>query len=324
MTELARRKSRTSLAVLRGPDGRPPLRSLFVRHYAWIRDRFAHRDLGLAVVAIHERGALSAATWLAARPDRAASAIVGRHPRVDVALDGEDISLRHLALVVHPARSWAPTDLRVQVHDLRTDAGFWGEHGERLAGVLAEGALLLWCGDHALFALPTGDVTDWPPEPATAWSFLPERVYLDERSPPPREGPAPAAASFGTVITLLEPLMTLAECGASERSERLGDLSFRGPGDAVRCSVSTEAARRGILLGSYPRCDEHALLASSKVSRVHLLLLLMDGVLHAIDTASTNRTILDGRRILRHPTPLRGPTSLALAKGAATLDWSPR
>lgn len=317
------RRLPTRLGLVRGPDGRPPPRSLFVRHYEWMRDRFGSRHLGLAVVAIHEKGEVSGSAWLAARPDRAAAAIIGRHPKVDVALASEDISLRHLAIVIHPVRSWAPSDLRVQIHDLRTDAGFYGEHGERLAGVMAEGALILWCGDYALFALPTGDPTDWPSEPAAAWSFLPERVYLSERVASPAFVPVDDA-SVGTVITRLKPLMTLTQCGASATSAHLGTLYLRSAAGSMRVPVSAEAARRGILLGSYPRCDEHALLASPKISRVHLLLLLLPGgAMHAIDTASTNKTVFDRKAYLSHPTPLSGWTSLELAKGAATLHWSP-
>lgn len=326
--EAHRRRLRTRLGDLRDPNGRPPLRSLFVLHYEWMRERFEKQDLGVAMVAVHMRGQLAEAAWVAARPDRAIAVIIGRHPRVDLALPDEGISLRHLVAIVHPNRSWSPSDVRVQLHDLRTESGFWGENDEQLSGVMAEGAVILWCGDYALFVLPTGDPSDWPSNAATAWSFLPERVYLSDRpavrsvAPPKRDSPTLRGRAH-TVVTMLRPLMSVAECGAGHRIDTLGTLNCSSSEGSVRLAISRAAAKRGLLLGSYERCDEHAVLGSAKISRVHLLLLLAEGVLYAIDTASTNRTIVNRKALLRNAHPLTGETLLELANGAATVLWTP-
>src|SRR5690606_15937600 len=39
--------------------------------------------------------------------------------------------------------------------------------------------MLVRCGSHALFCLPTGDGVSWPAHAEDGWECIPERVYLD-------------------------------------------------------------------------------------------------------------------------------------------------
>jgi hypothetical protein len=59
--------------------------------------------------------------------------------------------------------------------------------------------------------------------------------------------------------------------------------------------VGQEAARQGVLLGRYDRCDGAGLplLAHHSLSRVQLLVIEVGGTLYAIDTASRNGSWLD-------------------------------
>jgi hypothetical protein len=63
--------------------------------------------------------------------------------------------------------------------------------------------------------------------------------------------------------------------------------------------LGATAARRGVLLGRYERCDAAGLpvLSDAALSRVHLLLLELEGALYALDTASTNGSWAGAQRM---------------------------
>lgn len=162
-------------------------RDLFVRNYASVRQRCANfSEPGLAVVAIDSfTGRLTGILCVAAKVGAANSAIIGRHSMTDLYLDGDaSLSLRHLAVVVSPLES-SPDNIRFRVIDLRTQAAFQDEHGRRFEGLVAEGPLFVRCGNYALMCLVTGDPTAWPERAEDAWSFIPERVYLQADSAEP-------------------------------------------------------------------------------------------------------------------------------------------
>ena len=162
--------------------------TLFAAQYRAIRSFCrACREPGVAVIAVHAgTGRLAGRLWLAARVGRPAIAIIGRHSAADLLLeDHASLSLRHLALVLSPLRSWDAHDVRFHVLDLRTAAAFQDERGRTLEAVRVEGPALLSCGRHALYFLQTGDATDFPRSAADAWAMLPERIYIDERDAEP-------------------------------------------------------------------------------------------------------------------------------------------
>lgn len=145
---------------------------------------------GVAVAAVDMlRRRVAGSMCVAAKPDHANSAIIGRHSQCDLFLDGDPaLSLRHLAVLVHPLRARggpSGTDIVYRIVDLRTGTAFTNEHGRRLEAVTAEGPMFLACGNYALFFLVTGDPSAWPERAADAWAGIPERVYVGEQEAEP-------------------------------------------------------------------------------------------------------------------------------------------
>jgi hypothetical protein len=281
-----------------GRGARIPFEALFFAHYAVIRDTCRGLpEPGIAVVAVHvPTGRLAGRLWLRARVDRAAVAVVGRHSRADLLLSSDpSLSLRHLALVLHPLRGWDGCDARFSVLDLRTRRAFHDEGGRHLEAVRCDGPALLGCASYALFFLQTGDVTDWPPLAADAWAMLPQRVYLDEREAEPDRWARDAAARrqarrrepSRSCITAIRGPLRSDEALLGDGEKAVGTLDLIGEREVRRLPVGASAVRRGILLGRYARCDSADLFDDPCISRTHLLLLRVGDTLLGIDTAST-------------------------------------
>ncbi len=133
---------------------------------------------------------------------------------------------------------------------------------------------------------------------------------------PPRPDPERTTLvnSFaGPVFPSLEP-------DASDPAR--GELRVVSPSGSVALGLGAEAARRGVLLGRYERCDTAGLpvLVDHGLSRVHLLVLEIDGALYGIDTASTNGSWSGQERAGCLPLRAGAPVSLA---GKATVEWRP-
>ena len=294
------------------------VRELFVSAYDRFRDRCrAVDEPGLAIVAVDEvTGRPAGLVQLCARVQRPVAAIVGRHDRCDLFLDGRDeLSLRHLAVVLDPVTSWerGKPSVRYRILDLRTSEAMLDEDGKPLRGLLADGPAIVRCAGYVLFFLLLGDPTDWPASAEDAWAMLPERVYLDEISGDLAQGslprirmPRPDARE--TYITRTG--------GPRDTSMRLaqgdlaGVLELHTPQRQLALSIGEAALRDGVLLGRYHRCDAmEAATEDTSLSRVHALLIQVEERLLLIDTASTNGVFERGARprlvVLDHTTELR-------------------
>jgi hypothetical protein len=255
---------------------------------------------GLALIAIDEVTARPAGiVCVRARVDRHVCAIIGRHDRADLYLPGSDqLALRQLAVIVSPVRDWraGTSDVSFRILDLRTAGGIVDEQGRHLRGLRSEGPTFVRCGGYLVLALPLGDATDWPLSADDAWACLPERVYFDER-------PDRVRGSVVAIPPMRDPQMTpiVRLTGPSEigmiavRADDLaGRLEICGRAGKGAIDVGRQALCDGVLLGRYARCDGAGLATDESVSRVHLLLTLVDDRLLAIDTASTNGTRAPG------------------------------
>jgi hypothetical protein len=312
-----RRHNATALGLPILDQNVPELRALFVAAYA----RFAEAcravdEPGLAVVAVDEAtGVPAGLVRLRARVSRHVVAMVGRHGKCDLFLDGRaTLALRHLVFVLDPVQSFIAgnTSIRYRVLDLRTRAGFTDETGRTLRGLRAEGPAFLRCAGYVLFVLPLGDPTDWPAEAADAWSMLPERVYFDEVGPDERRTSCKASMLLRTAGPR-ETGMALVEAQVAGSLELVG-IKHRGA-----IAVGEAALRDGLLLGRYTRCDAARFVDDQSLSRVHVLLLQVDQTLLAIDTASSNGVRLVGcpdERVLAVP----DRADLGLGKGTQ-LRW---
>jgi len=317
---------RTGIIIPGGVAVDRGLRELFVSHYRYIRKvvtRFAKP--GVAVVAIDEhRNQVAGSVCVAAKVGSINTAVVGRHNRADLYLNHDaSLSLRHLALVIDPLRSCdRSTDVRYRVLDLRSGTAFDDEHGNTVEAVTAEGPVFIRCGSYVLFCVTTDDRDAsqvWPKDANDGWDCIPERVYLQKRTADPdrwqreRHQPTFHQPSFhehtgeldlnrskADRITLVGtspgPLAANAELLA-DGEQPLGRMRIWTRKRSENLIVGASALERGILLGRYDRCESNArsVMRRDSISRVHMLLLRVDGQNYVIDTASSNGTWLDVR-----------------------------
>jgi hypothetical protein len=292
------------------------------------------RDPGVAVVAIDAaRDRVAGSMWVAAKPGTINVAVVGRHGQCDLYLESDPaMSLRHLVVIVEPARDWGgpgSEEVRYRLIDLRTGTAFVDEAGRSLEAVTALGPAFVWVGRYLLLCFPTGG-EDWPAEVSAAMALLPERVYVDDRDAEPdrwaRARRPAAAVSLGgpraasrSVITAVDG-PTRARVDAGDSAERLGTLELSSALGRDTIDVGPEAARRGLLLGRYHRCDSGGAtsLALERISRVHALVIEAVDRLWLIDAASTNGMTVDGRGVRVHALGEREAVELG---GVGTVRW---
>lgn len=309
---------------------------LFCLFYAGIREVCeGFKQPGLALIAIDGTGVAASAS-IAAKPDRIHVATIGRHGMNDLYLDGDPaISLRHMVAIIYPRPPGA--DPRFRLVDLRTSLAFLDENGRKLEAVEAEGPLFVRCGNYAIFCFPTGEEIPWPDDPAEGWACIPQRVYLDNEPHDPdrqdrrrlrarmladqrRDGVRPRRG--GT--TMVQPFRGPSPAHrrlVQEQEEPLGELVIASGEGRSTIAIGASAAREGVLVGRYDRCDTEGIpaLTNPSISRVHLLVIEIAAQLYAIDTASTNGVFADGQetRIL----PLKYDQGLVLGDGLAQLKW---
>jgi hypothetical protein len=277
---------------------------LFRRHYPDLRDLLnRHPHPGLALVAVSTEG-VEGRAWLAAKDNDADAVILGRHSSAEIFLPADPrLSLRHLAVLLHPNR--AETPVRFSVLDLRTPTAFTDEHGTARQAIESEGPVMVRCASVAFLLFPTqASTAPWPEDAAPAWARVPERLYFDPRAGgPPASSPErivwpdapggwgdapPRSTSITLVPTLPGPVFPSRDLAPSGSPR--GELVVRSPAGQVSLRLGAGATRQGVLLGRYERCDTAGLpvLSSPSLSRVHLLVIEIAGALYAVDTASSN------------------------------------
>jgi hypothetical protein len=258
---------------------------------------------GIVLVAIDpDRHGLAGALLVPARPDRPAAAVLGRHSECDLHLpQRETLSLRHLAILVEPARSFraGPIDVAFRLVDLKTDQGFQDEVGHDLTNVRVEGTAFFRCGPFALFCLGVGDPTDWPDSAKDAWSFIPARVFLEAHGPVDHVDSHASPKHTPSMITRLPRPRALDELLAKDEP-KVGELEIASGKERATLAIGEHALRDGVLIGRYDRCQvATARLDDASLSRVHLLIVRAGAGLVAVDTGSTAGTWVNGRRIGR-------------------------
>lgn len=304
------------------------LRTLFERAYPAFAERCrAVDEPGVAIIAVDERsGSAIGMACLRARVDRYVTAIVGRHDKCDLYLEGnERLALRQLAVVLDPVRDWraGSSDVSFRILDLRTAEGMVDEEGRTLRGLRSEGAAMVRCGGYAIYVLPLGAPSDWPSSASEAWECMPERVYHDELPRVPDASVVREIVARGPHVTKI--VMRTAgprDTGMQLVSNRdlAGHLRLRSVRGLVEVAIGHQALREGVLIGRYARCDGQGLTDESSMSRVHALLLLVQDRLLAIDVASTNGTRLVGGSDAR-VVELIGETELELGD-AVFVRWA--
>lgn len=341
------RNLRTSVMV-RGDAPAVPVRLDFASLFAiaWPDLRrlvLGFGETGVAVVAVDlVKRRVAGTLALAARIGRANAAIIGRHGQCDLFLHADPtLALRHMVLIAHPQTTSGEVTYRLV--DLRTQTAFTDEGGRRLESLTASGPTFVQVGSYALFFLDTSDApTAWPEDPREAWQCVPERVYVEETAAEPdrwkrgRQGGGKAsqaglAAGTGVVDSWGRQSVTLVQTQPGPARARLdlstdddpatGALKLSSAGRTQTLSVGHGSARSGLLVGRYERCDTRgaSVLAHHGISRVHALVIEIEGVMYAIDTGSTNG-IFAGETNVRIA-PMAQGASLVLGDALATMEW---
>jgi hypothetical protein len=195
--------------------------------------------------------------WLAAT-DVPRAGLVGRHDRVDLQLGIDDeLSLRQVLFVVRRRAG----RVCFTVLDLDTPNGLLSGADTPVHLLESDGLLSFRTGSLSFFCVPTGPGCDVPESLDEAW----ERF---DAAPGRREA------------TWQHRLLRRREHSPA------GLLTLSGDGPAQAWPVGEAALARGVLVGRSTRCGVR--VDDSRVSRVHAVLLTLDGVPHIIDACSTN------------------------------------
>jgi len=99
----------------------------------------------------------------------------------------------------------------------------------------------------------------------------------------------------------------------------VGQLVLKHEGREERLHVGTEALERGVILGRYARCVGGVSSMSESVSRVHAVLIAVDGEVHLLDAGSTNGVFIGEKEVKCAPAE-RGVT---YSLGDMTAQWEP-
>ena len=322
--------------------GYAELATLFTMHYDDLRRTHATRtEPGVLGVAFDlGTAAITSTLWWKTRPEAINAITVGRHRECDVCLAKDPaISLRHLAIVTHPFDAAARRRVSFRILDLRTNLAFVDCFGQRLQGVIADGATMVMIGRYALLLIPTGDGTSLPSSAAAGFSMIADPVYLDRRAQPEpvtsvadAQGAEDSTTSRGGDDSLHRTSLSVIEGPARASTgllapgeEPLGTLEISAGDDSRKLAVGARAASQGLLLGCYERCDDDRLshLQHHAISRVHLLVFLHGQTLYAIDTASTNGTFVhrNSKRVRTRLVRLSTGLEVVLADDRARLTW---
>jgi len=310
-----------------------PLREQFTKHYLQIREWLnTHSERPGVTLLAMSPDAVHGAAFLAAKPNNVSTAIIGRHSKADLRLkDDASLSLRHIALLLFPH----PDDgrpCRYRLLDLRSATAFLDERGKRLRALEADGPAFVRVGHYALLVFATSGADEpWPEDPEAGWARIPSRLYLDEveTEKKSKEWEAnsdkawevdalPSMSSSPTLVhNVAGPEMAVHELLDSNEAPS-GELLITSSRGAATVILGHRAVQSGILLGRSRRCDAGKVLSDRAISRVHILIIEIAGVLYAIDTASSNGIFEDEAR--ERATPLEPGSSISLSD-VAIIEW---
>lgn len=254
---------------------------------------------GVALVAVDKRGEVAGTLTLMAKSGGINAGVIGRHGRCDLYLAGDDgLSLRHAAIVVDERGGY-------RLMDLRTGSGLRDAAGRRQDGIASIDEAAIGMGDHVVVCRARRhEDQDGPLRSPWAPPLALGTNVLDSSQPHPvATGTLGVAADPGKVpnlsITITGGVTRTGGglCGQDERRQAMLELA-----DATTREVwpvGDRALANGILFGRYERCDGHGsrILARRGISRVHAVVVAVDGAPHVLDLGSTNGTWLDGKEI---------------------------
>lgn len=229
---------------------------LYLQSHRLIRNAcHEERRPGLFVFALHTDVGLVGRLWLSATEAPRAGTL-GRHHVVDLPItrDGA-LSLRHVLFVVRLVEG----RVRFSSLDLETPGGVHTVLGPQHA-TESERPLLLRTAQLSFFCVPTGPACALPAMADDAWRAFDEVP------------PAPEVGRWAWLKKRPEP--------------SVGVLTLRLASGVFAMPVEEAMAKRGVLIGRDERCE--VVIPDNYVSRVHAVVLGIDGVPHLVDCGSSN------------------------------------
>lgn len=276
---------------------------------------------------------------------RGAHLIVGRHALADVVLAGDaELSLRHL-LVVPAQASGGGAALRLV--DLQASLPMFLDDDTPQRSLHAEGPFAVRVGRYVLGGFPIGPGQGHPPadlpRPDRVDGILDARPGLCSggvprqaperraREPMPGEGGPyrDAAHRSRSVITMMPRPITMVESVGSAHDDAVALLGAARDGERVRIPLRAADLRAGVLVGRADKCTDRGLrpLLTIRVSRVHAVVIDVEGRTMLYDCASTNGTWASGRRVRSielGATPAdEGPLVQLAGPDGIELRWTP-
>jgi hypothetical protein len=238
--------------------------------------------------------------WAAARADRPNVLVIGRHSRCDVHLPDPASSLRELAVIIPAAAEPAP---RFTLHDLRTPDGFWSADSLPMRGATVSRAGVFRIGRYALFAFATHPELAWHDLPTETWEWWrgADGVSIDR----PAEPSAADAEVSSRVSSIAGPSWTRTCRTRTPRGTR-GTLVLETGGTVAQLPLDDREVGNGVLVGRASRCQVGA--DHDAISRVHMMVIELEGELFGFDTASTNGVAAGDGKLLRVLALSRGET----------------
>jgi hypothetical protein len=259
--------------------------------------------------------------------------VVGRHGACDVVVGGDqELSLRHL--IVLPARSAAGEATApparpagggpaLRLVDLRAAIPMYLDDEVPQRALLAEGAFAIRLGRYVLGGFPIGPGQGSPPHdpPRSERVDASRPVEVAAGEGPYRSIPGRAKS----VITMLPRPITMVDAVVGARPEDpIGLLGAARGGERVRIAVGRPSLRAGVLVGRADKCTDEGLrpLLTIRVSRVHVVVIEVDGKTMLYDCASTNGVFVEGRRVRSLELISDGPVVQLAGRDGIELRWS--
>lgn len=275
------------------PEGVESLESCFNRvHWDLYKLASQRSQLGCLAAVVHESLGIVAHGWVVAGPQPRVLR-VGRHGSVDLHVPFDaSLSLRHLLLIVRAHGS----GMKVRVLDLSSGLGITDELGRKIAGCEVDGFVGFRAARLTVFLCPTGHEVPWNPRAIDPWATLPARIYQDHFLGQRSRAEVPAVLAHQTLIErFTRPPTTVGDPSSSDTP--MGHLEVLDGQEPLLLPVGSKALQQGVLIGRDGRCSGARIITDCSVSRVHLLLLRLDGDVLAIDAGSSNGTYYQGQAI---------------------------
>lgn len=263
---------------------------------------------------------------------RDAHLIIGRHAACDVVLGADaELSLRHL--IVLPARATGGEGPALRLVDLHAALPMLLDDDSQQRSLRAEGPFAVRVGRYVLGGFPIGPGQPAPPED------LPRAERVDASSPgserssagglaeiPSAEG-GPYRSSVArpkSVITMLPRPIILIESVGTSTIDAIGLLGAARDGERVRIPVRQRDLDCGVLVGRADKCTDRGLrpLLTIRVSRLHAVVIHVEGRVMLYDCASTNGTFVAGRRIRSLELVPDGPVVQLAGGEGIELRWT--